>query len=221
MNPDSVAMEQDLSALRREYSKAKLNVSRVASDPCEQFRKWMQESLESDVPEPTAMVLSTASKDGVPSSRVVLLKGVENNQFLFYTNYDSRKGQELSVNKRAALTFFWPEMERQINIRGLVERTSEAKSDEYFASRPWKARVGAWASKQSEQLTSRGQLVKTFLRLAAKYAGKKVPRPPHWGGFALTPLEIEFWQGRPSRLHDRILYQKTPEGQWQINRLSP
>jgi len=166
------------------------------------------------------MVLATGNTDGIISSRTVLLKDVVEDKFVFYSNYNSRKGRDLAQNANAALTFLWPELERQINIRGVVSKVPEAMSEQYFQSRPRKYRLGAWASKQREELDSQHTLIKEFLRLTVKYAGRKVPRPPQWGGYQLDPQLIQFWQGRPSRLHDRIQYQRQDDV-WVIIRLFP
>jgi len=203
-----------------DYSKAKLTKDSVDPDPIRQFNSWLQDAINAKLPEPTAMVLSTGNKEGIISSRTILLKDVVENVFVFYTNYDSRKGKDLAQNANAALNFLWPELERQINIRGTVSMVSEALSDQYFQSRPRKYRLGAWASKQSQELDSQKTLIQEFLRLTLKYAGRKVPRPPYWGGYQLDPQIIQFWQGRPSRLHDRIQYQKQ-DAVWAIKRLFP
>ena len=210
----------DLAGLRREYSKNELTEASVAADPVEQFSVWMDQVLKAGIIEPTAMVLSTVGQDARPSSRVVLLKGFDEQGFVFFTNYKSRKGHELAENPNAAIHFFWPELERQINISGRVSRVSAEESDEYFSSRPFDSRIGAWASKQSEPLSSRVELMKRVAALVLKYPTGNVPRPPHWGGFRLVPDRFEFWQGRPSRLHDRICYELEGDA-WMISRLSP
>lgn len=212
--------EAKLADLRREYSKSKLSRSSVSDDPFEQFRKWMDEALNSELPEPTAMMLSTVSAECRPSSRVVLLKGYGPDGLVFFTNYQSRKGRELETNPYAAAHLFWPELERQINVSGSVSKVSDEESNEYFASRPYTSRIGAWASRQSEQLASRAELVKRAAALMIKYPTGHVPRPPHWGGYRLAPERFEFWQGRESRLHDRICYM-LEDGKWTITRLSP
>ena len=214
-------MGKKIAAIRRNFARSKLDRRHVDPDPVVQFEKWMKEALASQLPEPTAMVLATASAQGIPSSRNVLLKGTENSDFVFYTNYNSRKGKDLAENPHASITFWWAELERQVQVMGTVKKTDETTSDQYFKSRPRKSRVGAWASEQSNELRSREELIKKFLVLSVKYAGRKVPRPPFWGGYKLTPHSIEFWQGRSNRLHDRIQYQKQENGSWEIKRLSP
>ena len=213
-------LRTNLADLRKEYSKSELSEKSVAADPVEQFAVWMDEALKAEVPEPTAMTLATVSAEGKPRSRVVLLKGFDDQGFVFYTNYKSRKGRDLEGNRNAAIHFFWPELERQVNISGVASRVSDEESDEYFKSRPYASRVGAWASKQSEPIASRMVLIKRVAALVVKYASGHVPRPPHWGGFRIVPERIEFWQGRESRLHDRICYERVGE-EWRVGRLSP
>ena len=211
---------KDLAHIRRDYSREGLSEEQVANDPFVQFGRWMDEAITAELPEPTAMSLSTASAEGRPSSRMVLLKGFDNSGFVFYTNYNSQKGRELADNPFAALTFFWPELERQVRITGLVSKVSAEASDEYFKSRPFTSRVGAWASNQSETIDSKMTVAAKAAKLLVKYASGNVPRPPHWGGYRVIPDQIEFWQGRPSRLHDRIVYKLDGES-WNIIRLSP
>ncbi len=211
---------KDLAHIRRDYSREELSEGQVAGDPFVQFGRWMDEAIAAELPEPTAMSISTASVEGRPSSRMVLLKGFDNSGFVFYTNYNSQKGRELAANPFAALTFFWPELERQVRISGRVSKVSAEESDEYFNSRPFTSRVGAWASNQSETITSKMTVAAKAAKLLVKYASGHVPRPPHWGGYRVEPDLIEFWQGRPSRLHDRILYRLDGEA-WNIMRLSP
>lgn len=213
-------LKSNLADLRKEYSKSELSEKSVSTDPFEQFAGWMDEALKAEVPEPTAMVLATVTPDGRPRSRVVLLKGFDHEGFVFYTNYKSRKGRDLAENPNAVIHFFWPDLERQVNISGVVSRVSDEESDEYFNSRPYASRVGAWASKQSEPIDSRMVLIKRVAALVVKYASGNVPRPPHWGGFRLVPDRFEFWQGRESRLHDRICYELDGVD-WHISRLSP
>ena len=211
---------KNIADIRKDYASRELNEEDCLADPVAQFGRWLDEAIQSEVPEPTAMLVSTVSPEGRPAARVVLLKGVEDGCFVFFTNYESRKGQHLAANPVIALTFFWPELERQVNIEGRVERLPEAASDHYFASRPYKSRVGAWASEQSREIAGKHVVAGRFALFAAKYA-VHVPRPPHWGGFAVIPDRIEFWQGRPSRLHDRVRYQLQDDGAWHKARLSP
>lgn len=211
----------DIAALRKEYIRGGLDESAVNADPITQFSLWLNEAITAAVHEPTAMVLSTVSAAGAPSSRVVLLKGIDDGSMLFYTNYESRKGQELTQNPHAALLFFWPELERQVRIEGAVERLSEETSTAYFHSRPFESQLGAASSPQSQVVASREELDHRFAELAAANAGRTIiERPVHWGGFALKPHTIEFWQGRASRMHDRIRFRKT-DGAWVIERLAP
>ena len=209
-----------LADIRQEYSREGLSKEKVSTDPFSQFETWINEALSAEVNEPTAMTLSTVDPECRPSSRVVLLKGFDANGFVFYTNYNSRKGRQLVDNPFAAINFFWPELERQINISGRTSKVSPEESDEYFDSRPLTSRVGAWASDQSEKIDSRTVIMKKAAKLLIKYAIGHVPRPPHWGGFRLVPDRIEFWQGRPSRLHDRICFERNGDA-WEISRLSP
>jgi pyridoxamine 5'-phosphate oxidase len=211
---------KELAGIRKEYSREELSLSSVDPDPFVQFDRWMKEALAAELQEPTAMTLSTVSDKGRPSSRVVLLKGIDANGLVFFTNYESQKGRELTENPFAALSFFWPELERQIRIDGMASKIPADESDEYFASRPFTSRIGAWASDQSKPLTSKAKLITRAAALSAKYATGNVPRPPHWGGFRISPDRFEFWQGRPSRLHDRICYTRV-DGDWQTTRLSP
>jgi pyridoxamine 5'-phosphate oxidase len=199
----------------RELSREKVDL-----DPFAEFDVWMNNALDSQVNEPTAMTLSTVSLDGRPASRVVLLKGFDSSGFVFFTNYNSRKGRQLADNPYAAINFFWPELERQVNISGRTVKVPAEESDEYFGSRPFTSRVGAWASNQSERIDSKMVVMARAAKLVLKYATGHVPRPPHWGGFRLVPDRFEFWQGRPSRLHDRICYERNGDA-WEIFRLAP
>ena len=212
---------QSIASLRRDYALRGLQEADAAADPIEQFRAWFSTALTSQLPEPNAMTLATATRDGTPSARMVLLKGFDQNGFVFYTNYESRKGRELEGNPRAALVFYWPELERQIRIEGRVEKLSPDESDAYFASRPLGSRLGAWASHQSEVIPGRQVLESRLQELEAEYKDRDIPRPPHWGGYRVRPEAIEFWQGRPSRLHDRLRYRKLEDGAWVMERLSP
>jgi pyridoxamine 5'-phosphate oxidase len=210
-----------LSEIRTDYQAATLNEGDVLSSPFQQFDKWFREALEAEVLEVNAMTLATATPDGKPSARVVLLKGLDERGFTFFTNYHSDKGQMLAANPYAALTFFWPELERQVRIEGEIEKVSHEESDEYFASRPKGSQIGAWVSEQSHIIKSREELDKRLEELTIQYENEPVVRPPHWGGYRLLPSSVEFWQGRPSRLHDRLKYTKGNEGFWKLDRLSP
>jgi len=210
-----------LADIRKDYSKSTLDIASADKNPIKQFEKWFEEALASKIPEPTAMNLATITSSGRPSSRIVLLKGIENNQFVFYTNYQSQKGVELESNPACALTFFWPELERQIRIEGVATRVDPNRSDLYFKSRPRGSQVGAWSSPQSSIIKDRKILEDRVKEIEKRFDGKKeLPRPNQWGGYGIEPFEIEFWQGRPSRLHDRIVYTKVDQ-EWKINRLAP
>ncbi len=211
---------KSIADIRKDYSSKSLSKNEVDKDPIAQFTKWFNEAINGKIDEVNAMTLSTASAQGKPSARIVLLKGVENNGFVFFTNYNSEKGQQLNENPFGALTFFWKELERQVRIEGKVQKISSEDSTSYFNSRPYKSRVGAWVSDQSKPLTSRVELMKKFTWQATKFVGQDVPKPAFWGGYILIPNRIEFWQGRPSRLHDRINY-TLKEEVWHIERLSP
>lgn len=213
-------MKVNIAAIRKDFCKQELSPEQCHQDPYQQFERWLHEAIDAQVPEPTAMHLATVDGDGRPSARLVLLKAVEQQQFVFYSNYLSRKGEQLAHNPFVALTFFWPELERQVRIEGRAEKVPAAVSDAYFASRPYTSRIGAWASLQSTELDSKATLVKRAAELSLKYLSD-VPRPPHWGGYAVNAERIEFWQGRPSRLHDRVLYTRADDGQWTRARLYP
>jgi pyridoxamine 5'-phosphate oxidase len=205
--------------LRQTYARDSLSETDVDPDPIRQFEKWFAQAQAADVPEPNAMSLATVNAQGRPSNRIVLIKGADARGFVFFTSYESAKGHDLAHNPHASLLFFWTELERQIRIEGRVEKTSADESDRYFHSRPLGSRIGAWASIQSS-VTERAALEAREARFAAQY-GDHPPRPPQWGGYRLVPDAIEFWQGRPSRLHDRIKFSRSTGGNWQIVRLSP
>jgi pyridoxamine 5'-phosphate oxidase len=210
---------EDISSLRKSYERAELDESASHADPLRQFAQWMDEAIAGRMPEPNAMTLATVGADGRPSTRVVLIKGYDERGIVWFTNYESRKGRELSAHPFAALQFHWVELERVVRIEGPVARVDDAESDAYFASRPLDSRIGAWASPQSEVISSRAVLVANAARYSAQFL-LKPPRPPHWGGFRLQPDTWEFWQGRKSRLHDRLRYRKAGES-WVRERLAP
>ena len=212
-------MEHRIADLRKSYERDELDETASASKPMAQFETWLQQAIAAQVPEPNAMTLATVGADGRPSTRIVLIKGLSDKGLDWYTNFTSRKGQELAGNPMAALQFHWVELERVVRIEGCVERIDDAKADAYFASRPLDSRLGAWASPQSQVISSRAVLVAQAARYAAQFA-LSPPRPPHWGGFRLVPDRWEFWQGRKSRLHDRLSY-RLSEGQWLRERLAP
>ena len=209
-----------IADIRKEYKLKSLGEGDVDLDAIDQFTIWWNDALDSNIDEVNAMTLATASKEGIPSARIVLLKGYDEDGFVFYTNYNSKKGQDLAENNHATILFFWKELERQVNIRGTIEKVSEQESDEYFYIRPAASRIGAWSSPQSSVISSRQVLEDNEIKFTQQY-GNNAPRPPHWGGYRLKPLTIEFWQGRASRLHDRLLYSLQENGSWKIERLAP
>ena len=215
-------MLPNIKDLRQDYRLASLDITDVQANPFDQFKKWFQEALDAQLPEPNAMTLATATPDGKPTIRVVLLKSVDYEGFVFYTNYSSRKGKELTANPYAALNFLWLELERQVRMEGTVEKVSAADSDAYFQSRPKGSQIGAWASPQSTVIPDRKELEENVQQLTTVYEKEvSLPRPEHWGGFVIKPTLIEFWQGRSSRLHDRIQYTLQADSSWKIERLAP
>ena len=210
----------NLADIRREYSLQELSEASVAADPFVQFANWFDEYASSGPLEPSACVVSTIGSDGSPSSRVVLLKGFDERGFVFFTNYESKKGRDLANDARIAMHFFWPELERQIQIIGVAQRTSREESEAYFATRPTDSKLGAWASQQSSELENRDELARRFAEARSRFKDGEVPCPEFWGGFRVVPTLFEFWQGRPNRLHDRICYARE-NGEWKIKRLYP
>lgn len=209
----------DLHAIRQDYSQKELSENQCLDNPIAQFEIWLNEAIEAQVHEPTAMNVATVGADGKPQARMVLLKEVNEKGFVFFTNYASRKGQAIDANPFVALTFFWAELERQVRVEGSIFRLPENESDEYFASRPYTSRLGAWASEQSQVIESKNVLITRAAMFGVKHP-INVPRPPHWGGYVIVPERVEFWQGRPSRLHDRIVY-RSENSAWQKERLAP
>jgi len=214
------AIHQAVEMLRREYNGIPLNKESVDPNPILQFSKWFEIAVKVIEHDPNAMILGSANRDGQPSTRTVLLKGFDEAGFIFYTNYESRKAKDLAENNKVSLTFYWPDLMRQIHIQGSVKKISEEMSDQYFKSRPAGSKLGAWASKQSSVIESRSDLEESLRSLEKKYSHSEIPRPPNWGGYIVNPHRFEFWQGRLNRLHDRIVYRKEGED-WVIERLSP
>lgn len=211
----------DLAAIRKEYRLQSLSEQDVDANPIKQFEKWFQQALASGIEEPNAMTFATSTTDGKPSARTVLLKGIKENGFVFFTNYESKKGKQINDNPFACLVFFWKELERQVRIEGEIKKITDEESDEYFASRPLESRIGAWSSPQSKVIESREVLEKNVAYFTNKYQSQNIPRPPHWGGYILVPSLIEFWQGGPGRLHDRLQYSIDKINSWIIQRLAP
>lgn len=214
-------MEINLNNIRREYQRSGLNENGLPDNPLVLVEQWLEEAITAEVNEPTAMLVGTVSEEGRPATRTVLLKEIKEGKLLFYTNYTSRKGQHLAHNPAVSLTFVWHELERQIHIEGFAAKVSVEVSDAYFKTRPYKSRIGARISPQSQPIPSRMSLVERFIREAARYAVREVERPEHWGGYSVTPDRVEFWQGRPNRLHDRFLYTLQEDGAWNRERLAP
>ena len=210
-----------ISHLRREYTQAGLCEQDLQPDPQEQFRRWIQDAIDGELTEPNAAVLATVDEQGQPSTRVVLVKGVDERGFSFFTNYESRKGRELMENPHAASVLYWAELERQVRITGTVTKAPAEESEKYFKSRPRGHKLGAWVSSQSEVIANREVLESRLARMEAQYPGEEIPLPPHWGGYFLAPDDIEFWQGRPDRLHDRFRYARQSDKSWLIERLAP
>lgn len=214
-------MNINIGNIRREYTKGGLNEKETPSDPIDLFEYWLEDAINAKANEPTAMLVATVSPEGRPSARTVLLKELKEGKFIFYTNYNSRKGKHIAVTPFIALSFVWHELERQVHIEGTVEKLPPDISDAYFKTRPYKSRIGARISPQSQPIRSRAEIVKHFIRESMRTFPKEVERPANWGGYAVTPVRIEFWQGRESRLHDRILYTLEQDGNWKKQRLAP
>ncbi|MCA1688360.1 MAG: pyridoxamine 5'-phosphate oxidase [Actinobacteria bacterium] len=210
-----------VARLRKEYTRTGLKESDADPNPIEQFRKWFDEALAANLHESNAMTLATATPDGRPSARIVLLKGFDERGFVFYTNYEGRKGGELETNPYASLVFYWGELERQVRVEGRVSRVADGESDAYFERRPRGSQLGAWASEQSRPVSDRGALEERLRELETGYEGREVPRPPFWGGYRVEPETMEFWQGRENRMHDRLRYRRSRDGGWERERLQP
>ena len=215
-------MNVSIADIRKDYKLRSLDESDVAGNPIDQFTRWWDEAIKSNIDEVNAMTLATATKSGMPSARIVLLKGYDANGFIFFTNYESQKGKELAENPQVALVFFWKELERQVRIDGIIEKVTATESDAYFQSRPAGSRIGAWASPQSKVISGRDVIENNYRVFEEKFPDQEaIPRPPHWGGYIVKPHTIEFWQGRSSRMHDRIQYKMEAGNQWTIQRLAP
>ncbi len=214
-------MKFNLADIRQEYLKGGLTKGDLPDNPLLFFSKWLQEAIDRNVHEPTAVLVGTVSPEGTPATRTVLLKALRDGQFIFYTNYNSRKGQHLAQNPAISLSFVWHQLERQVHVEGTAVKVSPEESDSYFKTRPYLSRIGARISPQSRSIGSRIQLVRAFMRESALWMGKEVERPQQWGGYAVTPTRVEFWQGRANRLHDRFLYTLRPDGSWELERLAP
>ena len=214
-------MDTRIADLRQDYTLLGLSETDALPNPFEQFKIWFDQALTAKLPEPNAMTIATATLDGKPSARMVLLKDYDERGFAFFTNYESCKGKQLEENPWGAIVFWWAELERQVRIEGRVEKVQDAESDEYFNSRPKASQLGAWVSNQSQVIANREVLEQRLQQLQEGYENQEVPRPPHWGGFRVVPDAIEFWQGRPSRLHDRLLYRRGEDGSWTMQRLAP
>lgn len=210
-----------IADIRTEYKKQALHESDVTADPCAQFSRWWDDALKSDICEVNAMTLATVDEKGIPAARIVLLKGFDENGFVFFTNYNSQKGNELAHNANACLVFFWKELERQVRITGVAEKITTEESIAYFNSRPDGSKIGAWASPQSLVVAGKAWLKETYEYYMERFKHGEIPKPPHWGGYRVKPEKVEFWQGRPNRLHDRILYTHTGSNAWKIERLAP
>ena len=211
----------NLSDIRQEYTKGGLRESELPANPLLLFNRWLQEAIDAKTAEPTAVIVGTVSPEGRPSTRTVLLKDLHDGKFVFYTNYESRKGKQLEQNPSISLSFVWHELERQIHIEGIAEKVPPEESNTYFRKRPFKSRIGARISPQSQPIESRMQLMRAFVKESMRWIGREIERPENWGGYAVTPIRIEFWQGRPNRLHDRFLYLLQESGEWTVCRLAP